>query len=113
MQRPLEKNRTPRSAGCGTHQRIQKERLAAFEGVAVLRLDGGGYATAQRDGVNGVAFAETSQDCQLGGQHVAFVDGSEGALGFMVNAFGGIGDEHARGVDHSGRSGFALCLGRF
>jgi hypothetical protein len=35
-----------------------KTRLAALEGVTVLRLNRSGYATAQCDGVDGVAFAE-------------------------------------------------------
>jgi hypothetical protein len=75
-------------------------RLPAFEWVAVLRLDGGCDSAAQGDGVDGSALAEALEDSHLRGEHVSFVNRGDGALGFMVEAFGGIGDEDAGGVNH-------------
>jgi hypothetical protein len=75
-------------------------RLSAFEWVAVLRLDGGSDSAAQGDGVNGSALAETLEHSHLRGEHVSFVNRGDGALGFVVDAFCGIGDEDAGGVNH-------------
>jgi len=74
--------------------------LLAFEGVAVLGLDGGGYFAAQADGVDGAALAEALEDGDLRRQHVTLVDGRECAAGFVIDAFGGVCDEDASGVDH-------------
>jgi len=41
------------------------------------------------------------------------VDGGDGALGFMLDALGGIVDEYSRGINHGLRCGFAPCRGCF
>src|SRR2546427_2930185 len=86
--------------------------LAAFQRVAVLGLNGSGHAAAQGDGVDWSALRETLQYSNLSGEHVAFVDSGDGPLGLVIDALGGVVDEHARGIDHSLRCGFAFrCRG--
>ena len=63
--------------------------------------------------LNGRALGETLQDGHLRGEHVALVDGGDGALGFVFDTFGGVSDKHARGVNHGLRCGFALRCGGF
>src|SRR5437762_4756730 len=85
-----------------------QNRLAAFQRVSVLSLHGGSNAAAQRDGIHWGALRETLQDGHLCCEHVAFVEGGDGALGFVLDALGGVIDEHARGIDHRLRRGFTL-----
>src|SRR5260370_720457 len=95
-----------------------RSSLAAFEGVAVLGLYRCGDAAAQRDGVHWGALREALQDGHLRGQHVAFMDGGDGALGFRLEALGGVLDEGARGIScaslmAAGISGSCPPMARF
>src|SRR6266481_2117310 len=93
------------------HRCKKRDSSAAIEGITILRLHGCGNAAAQRDRVYCRALAETLQHGHLRRQHVAFVDGGDGALRFVIHALGGVGDEHARGVNHYGRGCLALARG--
>src|SRR5579863_505721 len=82
--------------------------LAAFERVAILRLDGSSDVSPQRDGVESRALAKTLEDCKLGGEHIAFVHRGDGALGFVFDAFHGVADEDLRGINHGFAGGLAF-----
>src|SRR5580704_6542037 len=85
----------------------------AFEGVAVLGLDGGGDFAAQADGIDGAALAEALEYRHLRREHIAVVDGSQGAACFVIDTFGGVSDEDTRSVDHHRGCGFAPGSCRF
>ena len=74
--------------------------LFAFEGVAVLGLDGGGYFASEADRVDGAALAESLEYCDLRREHIALVNGGQRAARLVIDALGGIRDEHASGINH-------------
>src|SRR5208337_2419247 len=52
--------------------------------------------------------AETLEDGHLGDEHVAFVNGGNGTLGFVLHAFGGVRDENTSSIDHRGGGSFTF-----
>src|SRR5258708_8749727 len=80
--------------------RLQSCCLAAFQRVAVLGLYGGGDLPAESDGVHRSALCETLQNGHLRGEHVAFVDRGDCALGFVFDTLCSVVDKTPRGVNH-------------
>src|SRR3974390_2125627 len=72
---------------------------ATLERVAILGLYGGRNSPADRYRIDSRALTEALQHGHLRHEHVAFLYGGNGALGLMVHALGGIGNEHTGGVD--------------
>src|SRR5882757_3501558 len=81
--------------------------LAALEGKSILRLDYSGNPAPQCDRVDGRALAEPFQYCHLRSQHIALVDRRHRPASFVLHAFRGLSDKHARRIHHGLRSRFA------
>src|SRR5208337_4094507 len=76
-------------AGRRSPQSSMRTSASAFlKWVAVLRLDRGGDAATESNGVHGWALAKPLQHGQLRHQHIPFMHRRNGSLGFVVHAFG-------------------------
>ena len=61
----------------------------------------------------GARLAKRLRTAICGGEHIAFMNGGEGAAGVVLDAVGGIMNENARGIEHDAGSLFTARCGGF